>query len=67
MLKTGFVLDFYERLLIRRALENMAGCAKVSTEEAVVLNRLDLQFADAEQVILHGLDLTNYIFTTDQK
>lgn len=63
----GFVLDFYERLLIRKALEIAKSRSNFSTKDASILQRLEYQIADAEQIVLKGLNLANYVFESEIK
>jgi hypothetical protein len=63
----GFVLDFYERLLIRKALEIAKSRSNFSTKDASILQRLEYQIADAEQIVLKGLNLANYAFESEIK
>jgi|688.fasta_scaffold461123_2 hypothetical protein len=49
------ILDYQERILIRRALVHMAYSSSVSKRDADKLQRLEYQLADASQVILKGV------------
>jgi hypothetical protein len=63
----GFVLDYHERLLIRRALQVMSTCSGVSREDVAILERLEQQFKDADEAVLRGLNLAHYVFQEAEK
>jgi hypothetical protein len=56
-----FVLDFHERLLIRKALEAYVCGSKLRKPDAEKLMRLEEQLKDADQVVLLGSNLASYV------
>ncbi len=50
-----FVLEYYERLLIRKALISMAYGGGVKEDDAETLKRLEHQLAEASKVLLRDV------------
>ena len=51
-----FILEYHERQLLRRALVSMAYSDGATERDAEVLKKLEQQLADAEAVVLKGVN-----------
>lgn len=52
--QSDLVLDYSQRVLIRKALIKMAYAADVNSHDAETLKQLEHQFSDAAEVILRA-------------